>query len=112
MLHPLGQLRILKTAITDVSRHIADQPSTCTPESDEDKLSVTMRLLRGVALESVGAINKATSVYPHLCTLVENPYSPKLLLNDALQPVRSHAVELAKGNALHAMTELKNQAPT
>eukprot|EP00959_Pyramimonas_sp_CCMP1952_P390369 8180069-Pyramimonas_sp.AAC.1 len=69
-----------------------------------------MAFIRAVESHSTSAISAAIERYPHLCSLVPNPYDPALAAGRGLIPVREHAVELARTHAIAELTRLQEES--
>ena len=78
-------------------------PDISHAESAEDGLGVTMQFLRASEQGHFGSISTCLERYPHLKTLVTNPYDMGGNAWTRLQHVRDHAVEIARE---HAVDEL------
>ena len=63
-------------------------------------MGFTMQFLRVTEKGSPSQVSRALQRYPHLCTLVSNPYCFSGNLSLRLAAVRDHAVELARNHAL------------
>ena len=66
----------------------------------EDRLGVTLRLIRQVERDSIRAFNDCLHRYPYLATLCPNPYRRFDSSCHLLAPFKSHAADLAKEHAL------------
>ena len=69
-----------------------------------------MRLIRAIEGQRTGAIKKAIDAYPHLATLVNNPYSSQMLQRDGLRPIRDHATTFARERAIRQLQALQQDA--
>ena len=66
----------------------------------QDELGVVMRFLRAAEKESLATISQCLLRYPHIATLVANPYELSGNLAVTHRALRDHAVELARSLAL------------
>jgi len=78
--------------------HSLGEPSAAVEH--EDRLGVTMKMLRAIETESPGEVSRCFRRYPHLATLVDNPYAFDGNRSRRLRALREHAVELAREHAL------------
>ena len=80
-------------------------------EDAEDRLGCTMKFIRAVESQSMHSISLAIERYPHLKTLVGNPYDSALREGDGLRYARDHAVELAREHAVLELTRVRGVLP-
>ena len=107
---PILTLSLLKQSIRQVSDSMATEPYAVEQaESITDKLGATMALIRGIESSSPGAVSRALEKYPHLTSLVRNPYDFSLMLGNGLERARNHAIELAREEAIAGLQDLRDR---
>ena len=74
----IQKLSLLKRAIRLTSDTMAKELAKHYVESTDDKLGATMSFVRAVEAGSITTISRCITRYPHLCSLVDNPYDPGL----------------------------------
>ena len=89
----IKKLQLFKLAVRKVARNIAaDQSTPTVAESLEDRLGLSMKLLRSVEAGLPGEVSKCIGAYPKLKELVRNPYDFEGNLSVRLKDLRQHAV--------------------
>ena len=107
---PVLRLSLLKRAIRQVSDTMeAEHGPVPAADTPEEKLGATMSLIRGIESTAPGAISRALARYPHLASLVRNPYDFSLSLRDGLDKVRKHAIDLAREQAMEGLRDLRDK---
>ena len=76
----------------------------------EGRLGITMKFLRAIEQGMLGEVAVCLQRYPHLATLVDNPYEIGGNLAMRLGLVREHAVGLARDHALDTLGKAKEAA--
>ena len=99
----LGGSGLFKEAMLHVGRVLTAQRHR-PPEalSQEDRLGVVMRFLRAAESGVAGVISDCIERYPAISQYVDNPYASHHHPN-GLRALRDHAVDLARGHALHEL---------
>ena len=101
-------LKMLKEAMKETGKHLSSQFGQHRGAVElDDRLGVTMRFLRAAEHGAMGSISTCLLRYPYLKDLVDNPYEVDGNLTRRLQPVREHAVGLAREHALDELGKVK-----
>ena len=100
----LRQLGLLKEAMRETATNMA-RSGVCQAAATEtsDKLGVTMRFIRAVENASRGTISSCLMRYPHIATLIANPYELGGNTANRLRSIKDHAVDLAREAALEQL---------
>ena len=103
---PLQRLHLLKKAIIDTTwtMHEQDLQQGRVVQATEidDKLGWTIRCIRAAEQNRNTMVKKCTKAYPHLATLVTTEL-PDFRNGLILEPLRTHAIELARANVLQEL---------
>lgn len=103
---PIATLHMYKSSIKEVARRLDESMGTPPPATSfEDRLGVAMKFIRSVEKGAVGEISSCIIRYPHLKSLVDNPYATTGHLSRRLCRVRDRAVELARDHALDELNK-------
>ncbi len=102
------RLVLFKTVMKKVADNFAASENL-VPEAltIEDKMGTAMKFIRAVEAGAMGSISHCITRYPHLASLVANPYDINTNLAIALRDVRDHAVELARDLALERLQQAR-----
>ena len=100
----LKKLTLLKESMREVASNMSrTQGGVAIATEKADQMGVVMRYLRAAEKESLGTISQCLSRYPHIATLVTNPYELKGNLAVTLRALKDHAVDLAREIAIELM---------
>ena len=106
----LKRLALLKEAIRDVATNLAKTGEGLKIACDTaDKLGVVMRFLRAAEKGALGTISHCLIRYPHITSLVNNPYNISGSLAVSLRALKDHAVELAREFALEQLRNAQGE---
>ena len=104
-------MRLLKDAMREVAAHTCQETRGTTATVDlEDRLGITMKILRAMERCMSGEISLCSQRYSVLGSPVENPYEVGGNLTARLRPVRDHAISLAREHALDELGKAKGAA--
>ncbi len=107
----LKRLVLLKETIKEVANNMASTEVGHTVATDtSDKLGVVMRFLRAAEKEAFNTVSQCLLRYPHIATLVDNPYDLSGNLAVKLRSLKDHAVELARELALEQMRSAQDDS--
>ena len=105
----LQRLQLLKQPITEVtwSMHEQDMANNWTALTQEidDKLGWTIRCIRAIESSRYLAAQRCTQAYPYLHSLIDTSL-PNSRDGEQLEPLRLHAIELARNCILQDLREV------
>ncbi len=116
--HPhcaLRQLALLKTTIADITWNMQDedrlaQAAGLVQETD-DCMGWTLRFIRAAERQQRSTMQRCIRAYPYLAQLVDWQ-DPQLREGGRLEPLRSHAVELARASIVEELRAIQNDEGT
>ncbi len=107
----LKRMTLLKDSMRDTARNFNGSCGGHTLAKEKaDQLGVVMRYLRAAEKGALSTISQCLMRYPHICTLVSNPYNLAGNLAISLRPLKDHAVDLARDLALEQLQSAQDES--
>ena len=104
------KLTMLKSAMREVGLRLQQATGGFKQAVNmEDKLGTTMKCIRSVENGFMSGISVCIQRYPHLTSMVNNPYGCSGNLTVKFRRVREHAITLAREYALDELREAQDE---
>ena len=105
-IHSFAKVSLLKDAMKEVGRNLEHSAAIPPPAIQlEDRLGVTMKLIRAIENGFLSDISACLERYPKVSEHISNPYDTTGNLTAKLRNLKDHAVSLARDHALDELNK-------